>query len=57
MAPGLFPMLTLTAGARASFDDNIPFALPQTGDYHVNIYRAGGTQQSDVLTCADLRRR
>jgi hypothetical protein len=57
MAPGLFPLLTLNNSVRASFDDDIPFALPSSGTYHVNVFRAGGTQQSDAITCAELRRR
>ena len=56
IAPGMFPMMVVSANGGASLDDNIPFQLPEMGNYHLNVFRGGGTQLSDVITCADLRR-
>lgn len=56
MAPGMFPAMVLSASGRGTVDDDIPFQLPESGNYHVNVFRGGGTQLSDVITCAALRR-
>jgi len=56
VAPGMFPMMVVSANGGASLDDNIPFQLPESGNYHLNVFRGGGTQLNDVITCADLRR-
>jgi hypothetical protein len=52
----MFPMMVVSANGGASLDDNIPFQLPESGNYHLNVFRGGGTQLNDVITCADLRR-
>jgi hypothetical protein len=57
MAPGTFPLMPLNANGQAKIEDNIPFTLPESGTYHVNVFRGTGTQLTDVLTCADLRRK
>jgi hypothetical protein len=56
IAPGMFPMMVVSTNGGASLDDNIPFQLPESGNYHLNVFRGGGTQLNDVITCADLRR-
>jgi hypothetical protein len=56
MAPGTFPTIVLSANGRGTVDDDIAFELPQSGSYHVNVFRGTGTQLSDVITCAGLRR-
>jgi hypothetical protein len=56
MSPGSFPTILLSANGRASIDDDIPFKLPESGNYHLNVFRGSGTQLSDVITCANLRR-
>jgi len=56
MAPGMFPTIVLSANGRGTVDDNIPFTLPESGNYHLNVFRGNGTQLSDVITCASLRR-
>jgi hypothetical protein len=56
MAPGAFPSMTVSTNGGGSVDDDIGFALPTMGNYHVNVFRGNGTQLSDVITCANLRR-
>jgi hypothetical protein len=56
IAPGMFPMMVLSANGRGTVDDDIPFQLPETGNYHLNVFRGSGTQLNDVITCADLHR-
>ena len=56
MAPGAFPTNLLSANGRGTIDDDISFTVPTSGNYHVNIFRGTGTQLSDVITCATLRR-
>lgn len=56
MAPGAFPLMVLSANGRGLIDSDIPFTLPKSGSYHVNVFRGGGTQLTDVITCADLRK-
>lgn len=57
MAPGTFPLMQLNANGQTTIDVDIPFTLPESGSYHVNAFRGTGTQLTDVMTCADLRRR
>jgi hypothetical protein len=56
MAPGMFPQMVLSVNGRGTVDDDIPFTLPESGSYHVNVFRGGRTQLSDVITCGDLHR-
>jgi hypothetical protein len=56
MAPGTFPTIVLSANGRGSVDDDIAFTVPVSGVYHVNVFRGNGTQLSDVITCASLRK-
>jgi len=34
---------------------DVPLALPTSGSYHVNLYLSHGGDESDVLSCANLR--
>lgn len=56
IAPGMFPTMVLSANGRGTIDDDVPFQLPDTGNYHVNVFRGGGSQLNDVITCGELRR-
>jgi hypothetical protein len=56
LAPEMFPPIQLKTSGQGSVDANIPFMIPETGSYHVNVFRGSGTQLTDVITCADLRR-
>ena len=48
--------ITLSVNGRGTVDADVGFALPQSGMYHINVFRGNGTQLSDVITCANLRR-
>jgi hypothetical protein len=48
--------ITLSVNGRGTVDSDVAFALPQSGNYHINVFRGNGTQLSDVITCANLRR-
>ncbi len=56
IAPGMFPMMVLSPNGRGAVDTDIPFVLPESGNYHVNVFRGNGTQLSDVMTCGNIRR-
>jgi hypothetical protein len=56
MAAGTFPTIVLSSNGRGSVDDDIGFTVPESGSYHVNVFRGAGTQLTDVITCATLRR-
>jgi hypothetical protein len=49
-----FPVMTVSS-SRAHVKADISIALPTTGSYHVNVYRSNGADESDVLTCANLK--
>lgn len=57
LSPSLFPLMQLSPNGQASFDDNIPWELPEAGTYHVNVFRGSNSQLNNVITCADLRRK
>jgi hypothetical protein len=50
-----FPPLDVTSSGRGQLEIDVPIVLPESGSYHVNVYH-GGTQITNVLTCATLRR-
>jgi hypothetical protein len=56
LAPSMFPAVQLRSSGQGNIDAKIPFIIPETGSYHVNVFRRSGTQLTDVITCADLRR-
>jgi hypothetical protein len=49
-----FPVLEIGSTGRGQLDVEIPFALPNQGTYHVNVYWRG-QQLSDVMTCGNLK--
>jgi len=51
-----FPTIELSTNGRGSLDQEIAFALATEPRYHVNILHGTGTQLSNVLACANLRR-
>ncbi len=57
LAPGAFPLMQVNANGQANLDVDMPFALWESGSYHVNVFRGTGTQLTDVITCAQLRRK
>lgn len=50
-----FPVLEVSANGRGDLDAEMPLSLPESGSYHVNVFR-GGQQLNHVLTCGNLRR-
>ena len=56
MSVSQFPQIAVNSGS-GTLDASLPFALPTTGDYHVNIYDNGadGRDESGVITCAPLK--
>lgn len=56
LSPGMFPAIQLRSSGQGNADAKIPFVMPETGSYHVNVFRRSGTQLTDVITCAELRR-
>jgi hypothetical protein len=56
LSPSMFPAVQLRSSGQGSIDAKIPFIIPETGNYHVNVFRRSGTQLTDMLTCAELRR-
>ena len=51
-----FPVIEVGNNGRGQLDGEMSLELPQSGAYHVNIYWSSGTQLSDVMTCANLRK-
>lgn len=56
MSPGAFPTMVVSTNGRGALEDDIAFRLPDFGSFHVNVFRGNGTQLSDVITCANLRK-
>jgi len=56
LPPGSFPAIQLSPNGRGNVDATLPFVIPETGTYHVNVFRGTGTQLTDVITCGELRR-
>jgi hypothetical protein len=50
-----FPIIEVGTNGRAQLDEELALELPQTGEYHVNVY-AGGQNLDNVITCANLKR-
>lgn len=50
-----FPMLEMGSSGRGELTADVPLTLPQSGNYHVNVFWSGGQDLSDVMTCANLR--
>jgi hypothetical protein len=56
LAPSAFPAIQLSPNGRGNADAELPFVIPETGTYHVNVFRGTGTQLTNVITCGELRR-
>lgn len=56
LSPSAFPPIQVSNSGQGNVDVKIPFILFETGSYHVNVFRGSGTQLSDVITCALLRK-
>lgn len=50
-----FPPLEMGSMGRGQIEIELPLELPQSGNYHVNVY-SGGRELEHVVTCANLRR-
>ena len=48
-----FPLLRIVNG-RGELDRTLSLTFPTSGTYHVNIYSNDGSDESGVLSCADL---
>ncbi len=51
-----FPVIDVSTNGRGQLNTEMSLELPTSGAYHVNVYWAGGSQLSDVMTCGNLRR-
>ena len=56
LSPSMFPAIQIGANGQGHIDAKIPFIIPDNGNYHIDVFRGSGTQLSDVITCAVLRR-
>ncbi|HMN10317.1 MAG TPA: hypothetical protein PKC83_16190 [Gemmatimonadaceae bacterium] len=50
-----FPMIEVGSDGRAQLDTELSLSLPESGEYHVNVY-SGGQELSNVITCANLKK-
>jgi len=50
-----FPIIEVGSNGRAQLDDELALELPQSGEYHINVY-LGGQNLDNVITCANLRK-
>lgn len=50
-----FPEILVSSNGTASVSGLVPFVLPRSGTYHVNVFWSNGADLSDVMTCANLR--
>ncbi len=50
-----FPLISISSSV-GSINVTLPFAMPTTGEYHVNVFADGsdGRDETGVLTCAAL---
>lgn len=56
LSPSAFSPIQVSNSGQGNVNVKIPFILSETASYHVNVFRGSGTQLSDVITCAQLRR-
>jgi len=56
LSPSMFPTIQVNTNGQGKLDTKIPFIIPETGSYHINVFRGSGTQLTDVITCTELRR-
>lgn len=50
-----FPIIEVGSDGRAQLDTELSLSLPESGEYHVNVYN-GGQELSNVITCANLKK-
>jgi hypothetical protein len=50
-----FPVIEVNSSGRGRVSGEVPLGLPTSGTYHVNLYLTHGGDESDVLSCANLR--
>ena len=50
-----FPQINLSSNGRGQLDADVSLALTATSSYHVDVYWTTGRDQSDVMTCANVR--
>jgi len=55
LSASMFRPIQTSANGQGSVDATIPFVLSEMATYHLNVYRRGGIQLSDVITCGELR--
>lgn len=51
-----FPLIDVGANGRGELDRELAITMPERGQYHVSVFRGGGTQLSNLLTCGNLTR-
>jgi hypothetical protein len=51
-----FPIIDVGPNGRGEVDMELAITMPATGYYHVSVFRGGGYQLSNVLTCGNLTR-
>lgn len=56
LSPSTFQPIQLNATGQGNIDVSIPFVIPDKGIFHVSVFRGSGTQLTNLLSCADLRR-
>jgi hypothetical protein len=49
-----FPDISMS-NDRGDVDADVQMPLPTSGSYHVNVYLGQSSEESDILTCADLQ--
>jgi hypothetical protein len=54
MPPTSFPDIRMANG-RGQLDETISLSIPTSGSYHVNIYSGSVTDETGVITCAELK--
>jgi hypothetical protein len=56
LSPSAFQPIPVNPGGQGPIDVSIPFVIPDKGLFHISIFRSSGTQLSDLVSCAELRR-
>jgi hypothetical protein len=50
-----FPEIQVSSNGHGSLTSDVSVPMPTAGSFHVNIYWGDGRDESDVMTCANLR--
>ncbi len=51
-----FPIIDVGANGRGELDRELAITMPERGHYHISVFRGGGNQLTNVLTCGNLTR-